>query len=369
MTGTVLPDGSVGPVSGVPIKIRAAAQAGFTRVLVPANLPPELDPETGELVNLSEAGQQVGVEVVPVSSVAEAYALMTGQPVAPPGDAPATIDPAVQDVLAQRSRLMVGSATAGLADLRSGAGAGGQSAQVRRLIAAAREALGDDDPVLAFASAAEAEQLVRQLAAEARISAVPAAVPVERLVERVRRSAVADRDQLSADLRTNAETPVSMVEQLPALADALSWGVFALASTEVVLKRLDTVRTRAQLQQVVRFFETGRFEGEVYMSTCVAVVALVGRRPIADMADTVGFFDAYADLLDYSSDSNRTYAKSLGIGVDPGDYLSQLMSESDQLTDSVAEQFPGLSGPTAEVSLRMAAALQDYVDSPPWWMR
>ena len=35
MTGIVLPDGSVGPVSGVPAKVRAARAAGFSRVLVP----------------------------------------------------------------------------------------------------------------------------------------------------------------------------------------------------------------------------------------------------------------------------------------------------------------------------------------------
>ena len=38
MTGTVLPDGSVGPVAGVAEKMRAAAAAGFTRVLIPSGI-------------------------------------------------------------------------------------------------------------------------------------------------------------------------------------------------------------------------------------------------------------------------------------------------------------------------------------------
>ena len=79
MTGTVLPDGSVGPVSGVVEKVRAAAEAGFTRVLIPSGLEEVLDEETGRSVDPVRLGLSIGVEVKPVKNLPDAYALLTGQ--------------------------------------------------------------------------------------------------------------------------------------------------------------------------------------------------------------------------------------------------------------------------------------------------
>ncbi len=79
MTGTINPDGSIGPVGGVYYKLQGAKNVGKTKVLVPAgSLKEKL--KNGKEVDLMERGRQIGVEVVPVSDVFEAYKHLTGRP-------------------------------------------------------------------------------------------------------------------------------------------------------------------------------------------------------------------------------------------------------------------------------------------------
>lgn len=73
MTGTILPDGSVGLVGGVARKIEAAAKAGIRRVCVPALGRVEDDGE-GNLQDLVVLAERLGVEVILVETVEEAYA-------------------------------------------------------------------------------------------------------------------------------------------------------------------------------------------------------------------------------------------------------------------------------------------------------
>ena len=73
LTGTVEPDGQIGPVGSIPDKIRAAAREGYRTVLVPR----------GQIHdarwNLNELAFQLNVTVKEVDTIDEAYQLMTGQ--------------------------------------------------------------------------------------------------------------------------------------------------------------------------------------------------------------------------------------------------------------------------------------------------
>lgn len=68
MTGTIGMDGSIGPVDSVPQKVQAASDAGFTKILVPASV------DAGSIAPLD------GVQVVPVTSLEEAYGHLTDRP-------------------------------------------------------------------------------------------------------------------------------------------------------------------------------------------------------------------------------------------------------------------------------------------------
>ncbi|MDP2674864.1 MAG: S16 family serine protease [Dehalococcoidia bacterium] len=87
MTGTVNPDGTIGPVGGIPHKIQGAADAGKSLVVIPASQRFDTDINTGQAVDLVDLGTSLGVEVQPVSTVYEAYELLTGNPLPRPAGA------------------------------------------------------------------------------------------------------------------------------------------------------------------------------------------------------------------------------------------------------------------------------------------
>lgn len=79
MTGTINPDGTIGPVGGIPHKIAGAAQANKTKVLVPSGQRFDYDYSQGQSVDLVQAGQQHGVEVQLVPDIYTVYTILTGE--------------------------------------------------------------------------------------------------------------------------------------------------------------------------------------------------------------------------------------------------------------------------------------------------
>ena len=78
MTGTIHPDGSIGHVGGILPKLEAARSAGITKLLIPAGTRMELG-QSNIPVDLVERGRELGVTVVEVAHVSEAYHHLTGQ--------------------------------------------------------------------------------------------------------------------------------------------------------------------------------------------------------------------------------------------------------------------------------------------------
>ncbi len=79
MTGTVNPDGTVGPVGGIPEKVLGAAEEGIETVLIPVGQRNSISKATGELVDVVDLGRREGVEVVEVTDVYQAYTELTGE--------------------------------------------------------------------------------------------------------------------------------------------------------------------------------------------------------------------------------------------------------------------------------------------------
>jgi hypothetical protein len=72
MTGTIAKDGTIGPVGGIPDKIRAAAREGYRTVLIPEGQ--RYDPRW----NIDRLMLDLRIEVREVGTIEEAYRLMTG---------------------------------------------------------------------------------------------------------------------------------------------------------------------------------------------------------------------------------------------------------------------------------------------------
>jgi hypothetical protein len=83
MIGSIMPDGTIADVGGVPGKLRAAAKAGVRRVLVPSFLRFEKDVKSGQEVDLRELAESLNLEMLPVDSVSQAYRTAYGLDVTP----------------------------------------------------------------------------------------------------------------------------------------------------------------------------------------------------------------------------------------------------------------------------------------------
>lgn len=81
MTGTINPDGTVGPVGGIPEKLSGAAAEGYKRVLIPMGLRNSYSQKADAFVDVVALGSELGLEVKEVSTVYDAYTEFTGQQV------------------------------------------------------------------------------------------------------------------------------------------------------------------------------------------------------------------------------------------------------------------------------------------------
>ncbi len=88
MTGTINPDGTVGPVGGVPHKIDGAAAAGMRLVLIPFGMRNDRDESLGRDVDLFQRAADRKIEIRAVGDIYEAYRLATGSELPRPAPAP-----------------------------------------------------------------------------------------------------------------------------------------------------------------------------------------------------------------------------------------------------------------------------------------
>ena len=90
MTGTINPDGTIGPVGGITFKLEGVAEAGIKRFAIPLGDREDYDECADAWVDVVEKGRGLGVDVVEVGDIYEAYAFLTGarlpRPEAPPQD-------------------------------------------------------------------------------------------------------------------------------------------------------------------------------------------------------------------------------------------------------------------------------------------
>ena len=90
MTGTVNPDGTVGPVGGIPQKFEASIKKGKKRLGYPIGLRFTEDVNTGKLVDLRQLASQAGATAVEIKDIHGAYEFLTGRVL--PRPTPATAE-------------------------------------------------------------------------------------------------------------------------------------------------------------------------------------------------------------------------------------------------------------------------------------
>jgi len=69
VTGMIMPDGLIGPVGGIPEKVHAAAEVGAKLMIVPLGQTRAQSLATGQVVDVVQEGQSLGVKVVEASTI------------------------------------------------------------------------------------------------------------------------------------------------------------------------------------------------------------------------------------------------------------------------------------------------------------
>jgi hypothetical protein len=83
MTGTVNPDGTIGPVGGISQKLTAARTKDKTRFCYPVGQQYEEDEATGNAVDIADLARKAGMEAVEVEDLRQAFLCLTGEPLRP----------------------------------------------------------------------------------------------------------------------------------------------------------------------------------------------------------------------------------------------------------------------------------------------
>jgi len=112
VTGTIMPDGTIGGVGALAEKIKAAAKAGIRRVFIPSYVRFEQDASTGQEVDLRRLGEGLSIELSPVQNITQAYSLLHKEPLAakpaPPRDVlqlPAVTEEVLKDRFQEHRRV------------------------------------------------------------------------------------------------------------------------------------------------------------------------------------------------------------------------------------------------------------------------
>ena len=310
MTGTISPDGSVGAISGVPEKLRGAAKAGFTKVLLPkVNLRSPGEASTTDMVAY---GASLGLEVTGVLDVAAAYAVFTGSSITPAVEGRYVDAPAVT---------AAGTATAiALLDRIDAALAAGPEVVSTRSIRVSRDqmraAIDEGRPADAYALGYDAySRLVEERAVDdCRQRQTSQGDMATRAALLTETSAL--RSQ--ARVLIEATTQQASVEQFDTIAllsvpFALGWTTYTdaiLAGIEVAFAGSAPPTSNAYCS-VAAALAASRSDLEVFQADALAIVRATPNPAVPTVTPVQDLLSDYTDFLITAGDANRDYVTTV----------------------------------------------------------
>lgn len=372
MTGTILPDGGVGAVGGIPEKIRAAAANGINEVSIPAGDSTLRDPRTGEMVDVVELGRQLDVTVREARTVWDAYPQLTGQAATSgrPEAQPQSPAPAFTAVISKSARAAMNRTRSQLARLPAGQAdsEGTTTAELKQLVSTeldhASAQLAGEQEFAAYTTATASEQQVGMWQADVTTTAAlrTRGVPATRsgLIERAR----TQEKEARAQLASTASAPVSTIEQIAELPYLLGRDIAVIGTDEVALAELRDPASGTlpqDLRQVAVTLVPAQYHTEhVVPELTAALLATPGTAP-ADPRQLSDFLAGYADFMGYAGDANLEYLESL-TGSDSADSsgFNNRLASIDRAEWAALAAAPADS---AAVRVRLAWALHYFLTS------
>ena len=308
MTGTISPDGTIGPVGGVTEKIQAAATAGFTTVLIPSGSRMQNQPD-GTVTDVVALGRGLGVAVVPVQDITEAYSRFTGRSVAPSAGPSAELAPYVRDLTAGMAQSLVDRLST-----RLRADGGELTASERALLesdaAGALAALAEGDAARAYGIAVLASRIL-----ERRLAALVAQRQISEVGSGKTRASIADAAQLEAKraqalLIDGADVTGLGVEQVASLPFALAPIAYAQGALTAIASGLNDSGDDDAIMAAAAELADQRFVIDVIGPDGLEVVGASSSRQSA-LVQAPEFLSGYTDFLLRGADATLEYLRAV----------------------------------------------------------
>ncbi len=313
MTGTISPDGTVGAISGVPLKLRGAAKAGYRKVLLPMdNLTSSGDAQTSDMIEL---GRTLGLEVIGVKDVSEAYGQFTGSWITPEFAPDERLSDPVALAAATTTQRLINRLQAELSPSTSG---GAKRATLLDETNRALTALAAGQTATAYAIAQDAYTLMSRANGAAPYIALGNAYASQQQVQSALTRLQGDAKDLLA--RTSARiiaesdvTGLDAVDQM-SLPFAMGWSTYGEAVLKGLLPLLESGEISANA-----FADVGSVIGEQRAALEVfdvdAIEMAKSARNTAAVITTgatpVTFLSQYTNFLNRSADANLTYYRTV----------------------------------------------------------
>ena len=352
MTGTISPDGTIGEVGGVSTKVKSAAAVGFKTIIVPENSFGVMDEATGKQTGIVEYGKTVGVTVIKVRTVGEAYKIFTGKDYTPELQLSAQPSPSTEAAIRDNCSSMTERLTAAIA----AAPAGTDSATLDLAHAA----------VATMAEATAAQDWPRAYGigsfAYLRLMRASGGASAQTLVDTAGFEAA--RAQMTADIDAalteaisvrdaTLATPEDHIEEVVYLPEALGWVTYAIASYEGALDELKLATDAGAIVSAGRVLAEERAGVSEMLDDSLVVLHAMPTQNAYDPTEVQAFLNGYTELLARAGQANVDYYTTLS--------GSELSADGQFRDDGIMSTVARLEANVAE--LPEAATLSDSVSN------
>ena len=322
MTGTISPDGSIGPISGTATKIEAAAAAGYTTVLLPLRNMMSTTTPNGPEEDMAAFGATMGVTVRPVLDIAEAFESFTGTPFVPPATTPYSIAPDV----AIEGADTAGALIARIDDEINGAPL---PADQRSAIASqadlARTALLQGDAATAYGLAADAYQRLAKGLGESQARANLLEGGLDSAKSVLLASIDRTLAQAEALIVTSSDVSGLGLDQQLSMPPALGWVSYAEAVLKALKNSVGGGFDEVELISAARVVAEQQAAIDVFFPDAVAVVRAMPRESGSGGKEALAFISGYTNFLVRAGAANEAYLATVlgesGASSDPQNAL------------------------------------------------
>jgi hypothetical protein len=343
MTGTITADGSIGPVGGVLTKIESAAREGFTTVVLPYSLAPGSWAKGNEF---TERGDSLGVTIVPVHTIGEAYAAMTGSPIEPPDLSPGPpLRKKTQDVTervtAQTIQLLQNTLLVETSidpDLKAWA---------ELSLTQANQDIKRGNFARAYGNTAFAlTEIVRDQAARDIGSRIQGD-GLNKTQQFVRERATQVRRKAQRALTSGSATPVQGLSQCFALPTALGWASFAQVTMDGVLNQIKPESDEALIIDFAQSIAESELGIDIFLPQALDVVTSLDQDSGENCSETAQHLSGYSRFLVQAAQASQGYLGDvLGSELDredmslKQDYTAGALSAADRAKNVTPEVDP-----------------------------